>query len=115
MTKLINLTPHAINVLGEDKAPHFTLQPSGKVARVEVTRQRIDVLYTEHHPEGMAVFGTKVGDVKDLPPAVEGTFYVVSMMVKKSRSAMFRTDLLSPGELVRNEAGQPIGCIGLDA
>lgn len=112
LTRLVNLTPHAINILAEDKTPHFTLSPSGKVARIFQTRQMVDVLYTEHHPEGMAVFSTKCGDIVDLPAEQADTFYVVSAMVKNA--AQDRYDLLSPGELVRDDKGQPIGCIGLD-
>lgn len=112
MIKLINLTPHAVNVLSEDKSPHFTLPPSGTVARVSTTRKRVDVLYSEQAPEGIAVFGVRFGEVVGLPAEADDVFYVVSALVKTACPE--RSDLLSPGELVRNEAGQPIGCIGLD-
>lgn len=112
MTTLINLTPHAINVLAEDKTPHFTLPPSGIVARVSTTRQRVDVLYSQQAPEGIAVFGVRFGEVVGLPAEADDVFYVVSALVKTACPK--RADLLSPGELVRNEAGQPIGCVGFD-
>lgn len=113
MTKLLNLTPHAINVLAEDKTPHFILPPSGTVARVSTTRQRVDVIYSEQAPEGISVFGVRFGEVVGLPAEADDVFYVVSALVKTA--CPNRTDLLSPGELVRNDDGHPIGCIGLDA
>lgn len=51
------------------------------------------------------------GAVEDLPPVVEGTIYVVSRMV--ITACPDRRDFVSPGPLLRNEAGQPIGAIGL--
>lgn len=112
MTHFINLTPHAINVLAEDKSPHFVLPPSGGIARVSTSRHRVDVLYSEQAPEGVAVFSVRYGEVTGLPQSKAETCFVVSMMVKAA--CPNRTDLLSPGELVRGDDGQPIGCIGLD-
>ena len=51
------------------------------------------------------------GEVVDLPEPQEGTIYVVSMLV--AARAVGRNDLVSPGRQLRNEAGQVIGCAGL--
>lgn len=47
-----------------------------------------------------------------LPEPEAGTVLIASAMVA---DAVRRPDVMSPGELVRNEAGQPIGCKGLTA
>jgi hypothetical protein len=77
-----------------------------------LNRHRVDVLYSEQAPEGVAVFSVRYGEVTGLPQSKAETCFVVSMMVKAA--CPNRTDLLSPGELVRGDDGQPIGCIGLD-
>jgi len=97
-TKLINLTPHAINVL-TDGGTTITLPPSGAVVRVRVTRE---------------VAGHICHDGRTVPlyRTSYGTLYIVSLAVRAACPG--RMDLASPGELVRDAAGQPIGCRGLD-
>ena len=51
------------------------------------------------------------GEVVDLPEEQEGVLYIVSMLVVAR--AQNRNDLVSPGCQLRNEAGQVIGCAGL--
>ena len=50
------------------------------------------------------------GEATPLPGATEGVFMVVSGMVA---DCSFRRDLVSPGPLVRDDKGKPIGCRGL--
>lgn len=101
--KFINLTPHDINIDTDNGI--VTIPCSGKVARcktISVLDSRID---------GIALYATRFGDVFDLPPMTENVLYIVSAMVKQKESN--RNDLLSPGELVRDEKGNVIGCKGL--
>ena len=50
------------------------------------------------------------GEVMGLPDPKPNTVYVVSGMVNSATPE--RTDVVSPGEQLRDEEGRPIGCIG---
>lgn len=106
---LVNLTPHVLNVqLSEgatDISDWLKLEPSGQVARVASESRVVGTI------SGVSIYETTFGEVEGLPEEKEGTYYVVSRLVLQAASN--RKDLLSPGQLVRNEAGQPIGCKGL--
>ena len=104
---IINCTPHVVNVVVGDKV--IDLAPSGVIPRVSVKSEL---------SESILISGTEVpvyqdtyGELNDLPEQQEGTFLVVSRLV--AAAAKGRNDLLVPGALIRNEAGQPIGCKGL--
>ena len=104
---IINCTPHVVNVVVGDKV--IDLAPSGVIPRVSVKSEL---------SESILISGTEVpvyqdtyGELNDLPEQQEGTFFVVSRLV--AAAAKGRNDLLVPGALIRNEAGQPIGCKGL--
>jgi hypothetical protein len=93
--KFVNLTPHEINPIGGD-----SIAPSGDVARVST--RNIEVL--------PGFFAQETGEVQGLPGAQEGVLFIVSAMVRLAVPE--RGDVVSPGELVRNEQGQPVGCRG---
>lgn len=104
---LVNLTPHALTILplaGEA----ITLPPSGAVARVTTARAVVATL-----DGGIEVFTTTFGEVVGLPAPREGETFIVSALVAGHPSLRGRTDVLSPGELVRGPDGQPVGCRGL--
>lgn len=104
---LVNLTPHMLNIACED-GEFFKLEPSGKVARVSVeNKPHLDVLAGDVSiPTTLPVFG----EIEDLPEPQDGIIYVTSMLVAARAQ---RVDVLSPGELIRDEGGKPIGCRGL--
>jgi hypothetical protein len=105
--KLINLTPHAINIYDEDRKTLLaTIQPSGQVARVEMTRVRLSTLFGS-----IPAYISEAGDVTGIPAG--NSLYIVSSMVRLALPKNF--NIYSPGELLRDESGQPIGCIGLDS
>ncbi len=107
---IINLTPHKIDVV----CPYGTISimPSGKVARVTTTDTLIGHVYMMYNGSEVPVpvNETKFGQVVDLPEPEEGTFYIVSRIVKNAVPE--RTDVLVPGNLVRDAAGVIIGCNG---
>jgi hypothetical protein len=103
MTTLTNLTPHAINII--TPAGTVTVAPSGTVARCSQTSTPAGEV------NGIALSRTTFGKVIDLPEPVEGTLLIVSALVRAALPA--RTDLASPGDLVRDAAGNPVGCKGL--
>ena len=101
---LVNLTPHPISIYGNnpvEDGPREVIPPSGTVARIAT----IDL--------GTQVSGTAVyelveyGHAHDLPPKLDGTDYIVSLVVAL---ACHRDDLLAPYVEVRNEQGTMIGC-----
>lgn len=105
MPKLVNLTPHALNIYDEDKMPVATLPAEPVPARVAVSRELIGREF------GVPIFRTVYGDINDLPEPETNTIFIVSLLV--SQAVPSRLDVLSPGELLRDEKGQPIGCVGL--
>jgi len=123
MINIKNLTPHAIRVFAADGTTELvTVPPSGTVARASVSYEESGVVPIEGDAEallsrdplaGIPVYVSVMGDVEGLPEPEAGTVYIVSTLVRQALPR--RTDLLSPGELIRNEAGQPIGCRGLVA
>lgn len=98
----VNLTPHALNIHTGNGV--VTLAPSGTVARVATVNEEVDDV------GGIPTVRTSFGEVTGLPEPVEGTVFIVSGMVA---SAAPRGDVMSPGDLVRDESGRPCGCKGL--
>jgi len=106
--EFVNLTPHALSV-HKLNGEVLILPPSGTVARVAVTRSAAP-------PIGdVATAYSNFGEVTDLPEPVLGTCYIVSAMVAlaSAKGDSPRWDVLSPGELIRDDAGRPVGCRGL--
>lgn len=105
----INLTPHDINIFSADKILAKTVKPDGTVARIET---KLDYKF---NLDGICYSTQKVGATIGLPnPIIQDgikTYFIVSAMVRESNPS--REDLASPGELIRNDKGQPIGCLGL--
>lgn len=98
--KIINLTPHEIKEVISGK----TFPPSGSVARVSQTIKEIG------GEEEIPFYSCEFGDTVDLPLPEHDTVFIVSAMVKNANK--LRCDIVSPGELVRDEKGNPIGCKG---
>lgn len=98
--KIINLTPHAIKIMGDDGI--IEVPASGDVARVMTEETLLKVLH------GVRIVKTTFGPVAGLPDAKLDTYFLVSNLVRMALP--YRTDLLAPGALVRDEAGYPVGC-----
>ena len=101
---IVNLTPHTLNIFVSD-SDSIEVPPSGTVARCSIQSKDCG----EH--DGIPLTTTQMGEVVDLPDPIEGTLYVVSMVVRQAVPE--RTDIASPGTLVRDETGKPKGCQGL--
>ena len=83
--------------------------PSDGIARVTETKTvtpSIDV-------DGVIIetFKSAFGEVENLPPQEEGVMVIVSALV--ASAAKGRDDLLVPGELVRDDGGNIVGCKSL--
>lgn len=82
--------------------------PSGIVPRCtqKETDKGIITSQTEHEYH---IFKMEYGVVEGLPEEKEDTYYIVSSMV--AQAAKDRHDLLIPTHMVRNDAGQVLGCL----
>ncbi len=102
MTTIVNLTPHSLNVVDVDGNVHEFV--SVGLARCQTTSVQVG---TE---EGFALTRTVYGEVEGLPEPAPGTLYVVSALVRLAVPS--RTDVVSPGELVRDANKAVVGCRG---
>jgi hypothetical protein len=108
--QLINLTPHALTIEALDGST-LTLPPSGTVARLRVDRQTRTPLEVDGRSVGLSC-PTLRGPVNlPDPEQAPGTIYVVSTLVA---DAVKRPDVMSPGELLRDDEGRPLRCRGLN-
>lgn len=62
---------------------------------------------------GIPIYEAVYGDVVGLPEEKDGVVYIVSGMV--NAAAEGRGDVYSPGSLIRDDEGRPVGCRGLKA
>lgn len=106
--KLINLTPHAINIVHDDGTPVINIPPSGQIARCA---ERFSAL-PPINVDGVEIsfISGFYGEAEGLPDPQPDTLYIVSGLVL---SAAQRGDLVAPGPLKRDSDGKPIGCVGL--
>ena len=108
-TNVINLTPHAVNVISDDNSIATTIPASGNVARCSQTIDIVGALTLDSVV--IPISASSYGEVVDLPDPQDGVYYIVSRLVMSACPA--RQDLLVPNDLVRNDAGQVIGCRSL--
>ena len=99
--QFINLTSHTINEITTGLA----IPPSGRVARVKAST----IKSAEH--AGVPIYSSTFGDVEGLPVPKPDVIYIVSALALNAVPTN-RTDVVSPGNLQRNEHNQPIGCCG---
>ena len=100
--KLINLTPHDVNLILPDEST-LTIPASGSVARVGSHVEQVGTIGII--PVVKTVFDTVV---TDLPDPQDGVIYLTSTLV--AQAVPDRTDVLVPADLRRDEAGRIIGC-----
>lgn len=101
MNKLLNLTPHVINLL-TNTGDIVAIEPLNDTpARVSATLKDCGVF----EANGLAFNHTEqeFGDIINLPEEQEGTFFIVSRIV--ADAAPERKDLAIVNDLVRDEQG----------
>lgn len=103
--EVVNLTPHTVNVIGEDGVI-LKSYPSVGIARARQHAEPIGEL------DGVELVSMKYGEPEDLPAPAEDTYYIVSIITANAAKAVGRRtdDLLITSDPVRDEAGQIIGC-----
>lgn len=108
----INLTPHAINILGDEK---ICVPPSGGVARCLSVSTPVGVV--ESNGVKIPVVETSYGEVTGLPKVDlhPGAIYIVSGLVLAALKAagIRRRDVVAPGDQVRDIEGLVVGCRNL--
>ena len=101
---IINLTPHDLNIVHGDLIT--IVKAENTPARVSSKVEVIGYLNN-----GIPLYDTVYGEVIDLPQPQDGVIYVVSRIVKNC--VPDRKDVLVPGNLLRDDKGNVIGCNGL--
>ena len=102
---IINLTPHAINIVDNKNQIIKIIEPSKKVARLKTST--IITGYLDEIPITQTVFG----EIENLPYPQKDTVYVVSSLI--AQAAVGRHDIFIPNESVRDNKGRIIGCRSL--
>ena len=114
---LINLTPHTITLhLATTK---IDIEPSGKVARVEMQEKRLGDRWVED-PKG-TIYGLQVPILSQTPKAVDipepqfGIGYLVSAIVLAALKGSGRDDVFAPdtNNAHRNAQGHIVSVPGL--
>lgn len=97
----VNLTPHQI----DEQTTGLSI-PSSGVARIKMQSRIIDTV------DGVPLFHSYyAGNLENLPEPVEGTIYIVSALALNA-VPVERTDVVAPGDVVRDGKGRVIGCKG---
>lgn len=112
--RIINLTPHALHIRRVD-GTDITVQPSGIVPRLEVSRADCDPVVC-NDGVGIAVSSAAFGALTGMPEPheiCEEVVFVVSALCAQSPELAGRTDVFAPGEVLRDSAGKIVGCTGL--
>ena len=102
---IINMTPHSVHIMDANNVITNEFPASGNQIRLKAETVIVGAL------EGVPITRTVFGEPVGLPDTTEGTYYIVSQLVKSALP--FRKDLLVPAEVVRNEKGVIIGCKSL--
>jgi len=103
MTIIKNFTPHRIVVCEDGEIP-VVIESTGLI-RLKATTVADEPI------DGIPTSRTVFGEPEGLPNYQEGTYYIVSQLVKSALPQ--RTDLLVPAEVVRDAEGNIIGCKSL--
>ena len=108
MASIVNLTPHAATVIGNDGEVVATF-PSAGIARAAQTDVKVGEI------NGIPIVETTFGEVVDLPEPQEGVMLIVSIITLNAARAGGRPtdDLLITSGPVRDDSGRIIGCKAL--
>ena len=105
--RLINLTPHTVNIYDDDGSLVMSIEPSGQVLRLP-TRA-----YAAGDIDNIPLVRLTYEAPEDLPEPKEGTVYIVSSIMLEPLKDMGRTDFVAPdtsvGSVVRDDDGRIIG------
>lgn len=106
--KILNCTPHDINILGDNGSTITSIKPSGTIVRANQENKRVGYLNINGVaiPESAVTFNDN-----GLPDECDDTLLIVSKLT--ADAFPWRQDLLLVNESVRDEDGKVIGCKSL--
>lgn len=110
--KFVNLTPHALGIC-DPEGKLIASIPSVGSARVKTSAT--EVAKVEIEGTEVSVVETSYGEVEGLPEPIEGTMYIVSILVVSALKALGidRSDVVAPdtgpASVVRDEGGNIVG------
>lgn len=109
--KIINLTPHQINIFNEENQL-ITVYPSSGTIRLETSKQKVSIEGLSDIADTFKIVRSQAN--KDLLPKQKpNTFYIVSSMVQEAHPE--RKDFIAPNTsadaagAVRDDKGNIIG------
>ena len=106
---LKNLTPHEVKIYklnGTTPDLDVVIEAGETIARVSCEYIKVD-----KKVDGIDLYRPVFGEVTGLPEYEKDVYLLVSTMVREALP--LRKDLVSPAQLLRNDEGQLIGCLGL--
>lgn len=105
MAKIINMTPHTVNIVAQDGTIMASF-PSEGIARASQTAEHVGEL------DGIELVSMKFGKTEDLPAQEDGVYYIVSVITANAAKAEGRgtDDLVITADPVRDVDGRIIGC-----
>jgi hypothetical protein len=104
--KIVNCTPHPINIIDESNRMKTVFYPSGRKVRLDQKLEQIGTI----DADGVDIPETKTrfADAEDLPPRKENTIYIVSLVVCNAYKE--RDDFYIVNEVIRDDAKRILGC-----
>lgn len=103
--KLVNLTPHPVQIVGLDKK--VTILPACPTpVRLHEHAERVKIL--DYQGAEITISAVEYTHAYNLPRELKDTLYVVSQMVAQAYPE--RDDLVFPYDIVRNEDGSIFAC-----
>lgn len=104
--EIINKTPHAVVVIGDDGVIARTI-PASQDGPARLKAEIVSVGDVSGIPLTRTVFGEPAG----LPDQVSGRLIIVSQLIKSALPC--RNDLVVPAGVVRDADGNIVGCKSL--
>lgn len=102
---IINCTPHPVTIVDADGNVVRIIESNGKPIRLAARTVPAGEF------DGIPLTRTEFGEPVNLPDPEEGTLLIVSQIVKNALP--WRSDLVVPAEVVRDDKGQIVGCRSL--
>jgi len=103
--KIVNCTPHPVNICDEGGNVRRVIPPSGDVIRLAARTERCG------NWDGVPLSRTVFGEPEGFPARDADTLYIVSALVKAAMPE--DASLVVPAEVVRDEQGRVVGCRSL--
>ncbi len=124
MSEVRNFTPHQVRIIDPQCCEYNSLTRSYSLTGEPMVLRTIEpeggniprcsTTEVECSPvDGIPTCQVEFGEVENLPAQQEGQWLIVSAIVATAGRAAGRTDLLVPTRMVRDAAGNIVGCLAL--